>query len=161
MEGPTKNAAPKIMFAPEVFFEDYGTGRLINGTARISFDPTFSINIMVNNEHPLKVFIQLDGDCNGVHVTNKSSKNFTVTELHAGNSNTSFSWHLVANRKSERGNNSRTTSDYSNLRFPDAPSSHSFETLETKNSRRKKRRTIMCILNKKNWIIIKIKALKN
>ena len=79
-----------------------GLDDLLIGMARISIDPTLSTNITVNNEHPLKVFIQLEGDCNGVYVTNKSSKSFTVKELHAGNSNTSFSWHLVANRKSAR-----------------------------------------------------------
>lgn len=141
VEGPSENATPKIMFAPEapeVLFEDYGTAQLINGTARILIDPTFSNNITVNNEHPLKVFIQLEGDCNGVYVTNKSSESFTVKELKAGSSNTPFSWHIVANRKSEQGSNSRTSSDYSNLRFPDAPKAHLIEALDVKQLQEEK-----------------------
>lgn len=112
----------KTMFAaeaPEVLFEDYGTGQLVNGTATIQIDPIFSRNIHVSSEKPLKVFIQLEGDCNGVYVTNKSANGFTVKELQGGTSNVSFSWHIVANRADEIVNGERTV--YQSLRFPDAP----------------------------------------
>tara|TARA_R110000850_G_scaffold182360_1_gene307832 strand:- start:94797 stop:97034 length:2238 start_codon:yes stop_codon:yes gene_type:complete len=112
----------KTMFAaeaPEVLFEDYGTGQLVNGTATIQIDPIFSRNIHVSNEKPLKVFIQLEGDCNGVYVTNKSANGFTVKELQGGTSNVSFSWHIVANRADEVVNGEKTV--YQSLRFPDAP----------------------------------------
>lgn len=114
----------KIMFAPEapeVLFEDYGVGQLSNGTAFIDIDPNFTHNIIVDNEHPLKVFIQLEGDCNGVYVTQKSAEGFMVKELQNGTSNVSFSWHIVANRKDEIGGNSSENSEYADLRFPDAP----------------------------------------
>ena len=84
--------------APEVLFQDYGIGKLVNGTAVIKLDEILSRNILVDNTHPLKVFIQLEGDCNGVFVTNKSQTGFTVIELNNGNSNVPFSWHIVANR---------------------------------------------------------------
>lgn len=112
----------KTMFAaeaPEVLFEDYGTGQLVNGTATIQIDPIFTRNIYVSNEKPLKVFIQLEGDCNGVFVTNKSATSFTVKELQGGASNVPFSWHIVANRADEMVNGERTV--YQSLRFPDAP----------------------------------------
>ncbi len=112
----------KTMFAaeaPEVLFEDYGTGQLVNGTATINIDPIFSRNIHVSAEKPLKVFIQLEGDCNGVYVTNKSASGFTVKELQNGNANVPFSWHIVANRADEVNNGERTV--YQSLRFPDAP----------------------------------------
>lgn len=112
----------KTMFAaeaPEVLFEDYGTGQLINGTATIQIDPIFSRNIYVSEEKPLKVFVQLEGDCNGVYVTNKSANGFTVKELQGGTSNVSFAWHIVANRADEIINGERTV--YQSLRFPDAP----------------------------------------
>ena len=125
VEGATKNDSKKIMFAPEapeVLFEDYGIGKLVNGIVKIDIDPIFSNNITVNNEHPLKVFIQLEGDCKGVYVINKSKNGFTVKELQNGNSNTSFSWHIVANRKDEVASRSNEITRYENLRFPDAPS---------------------------------------
>jgi hypothetical protein len=127
----------KVMFAPEapeVLFEDYGVGQLTNGTANISIDPTFANNIVVDASHPLKVFIQLEGDCNGVFVTNKSASGFTVRELQNGTSNVSFSYHIVANRRSETANGE--TSDYSNLRFPDAPGHFAPETLKAEEIRK-------------------------
>ena len=54
--------------APEVLFEDYGTGQLTNGSVKIDIDPIFEKNINIDEKHPLKVFIQLEGDCNGVFV---------------------------------------------------------------------------------------------
>jgi len=124
VDGVSSSDAKKIMFAPEapeVLFEDYGTSKLINGKVSVEIDPIFAKNIVVNDQHPLKVFIQLEGDCNGVYVTNKTKSSFTVKELQGGNSNVSFSWHIVANRKDANGETDREKSSYSNLRFPDAP----------------------------------------
>lgn len=103
-----ENDTKKIMFAPEapeVLFEDYGTGQLTNGSAKIDIDPIFAKNIFVDEKHPLKVFIQLEGDCNGVFVTNKSKNGFTVKELNRGKSNVKFSWHIVGNRADETRSN--------------------------------------------------------
>ncbi len=124
VEGANKNDTKKVMFAPEapeVLFEDYGVGELTNGMAQITIDPIFSQNIVVDKNHPLKVFIQLEGDCNGVYVTNKTAQGFVVKELQGGKSNVAFSWHIVANRKDQSGDAFGTGSSYANLRFPDAP----------------------------------------
>ncbi len=129
------NGDKKVMFAaeaPEVLFEDYGTGQLVNGTANIQIDPILSNNIVVNNAHPLKVFIQLEGECNGVFVTNKSANGFTVKELQGGSANAAFSYHIVANRKDDTGNSGTEASAYSSLRFPDAPEGFNPETLTAK-----------------------------
>ena len=85
VKGASENDSAKVMFAPEapeVLFEDYGTGQLVNGTANVTIDPILRNNIIVDSEHPLKVFIQLEGDCNGVYVTNKSINGFTVNLGH-------------------------------------------------------------------------------
>lgn len=88
--------------SPEILFQDYGVGKLVNGFSRISIDPNFSKNIRVDNQHPLKVFIQLEGDCKGVFVTNKSANSFDVKELQGGASNVEFSWQIVATRADEK-----------------------------------------------------------
>lgn len=122
VDGNDAGDSKKVMFAPEapeVLFEDYGTGTLVNGSAQINIDPVFTQNIVVDDEHPLKVFIQLEGDCNGVYVTNKSASGFLVKELQNGTSSVDFSWHIVANRKNGTGPEG---SKYADLRFPDAPS---------------------------------------
>lgn len=124
VEDENGNKNRKTMFAseaPEVLFEDYGVGQLSNGMAQINIDPILARNIIVDNKHPLKVFIQLEGDCNGVYVTNKSSTSFTVKELQNGTSNVSFSYHIVANRKDAVDANGTVVSKFADLRFPDAP----------------------------------------
>ena len=119
-----KSNTPRILFsaeAPEILFEDYGTGKLVNGIAQIKIDPILKDAIYVDEKHPLKVFIQLEGECNGVFVTNKSADGFTVKELAGGTSNISFSYHLVANRADEIGPNGEIASKHVGLRFPVGP----------------------------------------
>lgn len=106
--------------APENLFQDYGSGRLVNGRAHIVIDPIFSKNISVTEAHPLRVFVQLEGDCNGVYVSNKSATGFDVTELAGGTSNTPFTYTVVANRADEI-NPDGTIARYSEERFPAAP----------------------------------------
>lgn len=107
------------MFAPEspeVLFQDFGEGQLINGKAHITLDPIFSKNICVNEKHPMRVFVTLKGDCNGVFVTNETATGFDVTELKNGTSNAKFSWFVSANRADEQYGNH--TGKFQDLRFP-------------------------------------------
>lgn len=120
------NENPVIMYAPEApesFFQDYGIGKLTNGTAIIRLDPNLSKNIRVDSTHPMKVFVQLEGDCNGVYVTNKSANEFTVRELQKGKSNVSFSWSIVATRADEvfYSDKGVARTSYNGQRFPLAP----------------------------------------
>ncbi len=117
------NEQPVTMFAseaPEILFQDYGEGQLVNGKAHINLDPTFAKNIVVDSSHPLRVFIQLEGDCKGVYVTNKTQNGFDVIELDGGNSNVKFTWTVVANRANLYDENGRLISN-NLVRFPKAP----------------------------------------
>lgn len=105
--------------APENLFQDYGQGKLANGKAHITLDPNLSKNIVVNAKHPLRVFIQLEGDCKGVYVTNKSQNGFDVVELDGGTSNVEFTWFVTANRADEQ-NPDGTWAKYSEERFAPA-----------------------------------------
>jgi len=112
------NNKPVVMFcteAPEVLFQDMGTGKLVNGKATIKLDPTFAKNIAVNEKHSLRVFIQLEGDCKGVYVTNKTADGFEVVELNSGTSNVSFTWTVYGNRINEKNSN------FQDARYPAAP----------------------------------------
>ncbi|HEY0976771.1 MAG TPA: hypothetical protein VGE21_04825 [Flavobacteriales bacterium] len=84
--------------APENLFQDYGTGQLVGGRVHITLDPRLSKNITVNEAHPLRVFVQLRGDCKGVYVTNETAEGFDVIELQGGTSDTPFFWTITANR---------------------------------------------------------------
>lgn len=108
--------------APEILFEDYGIGQLINGKAHIDLDPVFAKNVTINEKHPLRVFIQLEGDCNGVYVTNKTQTGFDVVELNSGQSNVKFAYHVVANRADDRDENGNIVSINADIRFSPAPS---------------------------------------
>lgn len=113
-----------VMFAPEapeILFQDYGIGKLRNGVAEIEIDPILAKNIVVNEKHPLKVFIQLEGDCNGVFVTNKTAKGFTVKELQNGTSNVDFSYQIVATRIDRTDGNGNVLSKNADVRLPIAP----------------------------------------
>ena len=113
-----------IMFAPEapeILFQDFGTAKLINGKAEIKIDPILAKNIVVNEKHPLKVFIQLEGDCNGVYVTNKSQEGFEVKELQNGTSNISFSYQIVASRADRTDSEGNILSNHTDVRLPIAP----------------------------------------
>jgi hypothetical protein len=104
--------------SPEIIVTDYGTGMLINGKCHIELDSILANNITVNNEYPLKVFIQLEGECNGVYVTNKSCTGFDVVELINGISNVSFSWSITANLSDKKKMNGEIESKHIGIRFP-------------------------------------------
>ncbi len=115
-----KNNQERLLFcneSPEVKFEDYGEGQLVNGRVHIALDSLFAINVTINEKHPMHVFIELEGDCNGTYVTNKTANGFDVVELNHGASNTPFSWHIVCNRANEAGEDR----NYAEKRFPVGP----------------------------------------
>jgi len=114
----------KIMFAPEmpeIHFMDVGQGQLQGGRAYIQLDPIFAKNIIVNEQHPLRVLIQLEDECNGVRVTNKSQHGFEVIELNGGTSNARFTYFVIANRADEKDEYGNVISKHEGVRLPPAP----------------------------------------
>jgi hypothetical protein len=112
------------MFAPEmpeIHFMDVGHGQLQGGRAYIQLDPIFAKNIVVNEQHPLRVLIQLEDECNGVRVTNKSQHGFEVIELNGGTSNARFTYFVIANRADEKDEYGNVISKHEGVRFPPAP----------------------------------------
>ncbi|GIV41033.1 MAG: hypothetical protein KatS3mg034_0343 [Vicingaceae bacterium] len=108
--------------APEILFMDAGEGQLKNGKCHISIDPILSRNIIVNDQYPLKVFIQLNDECNGVYVTNRTKNGFDVIELNNGQSNAKFTWYIIANRADYIDpDTGELISKHEGVRFPLAP----------------------------------------
>jgi hypothetical protein len=83
--------------SPEVWFEDIGGGQLVNGECHIELDSIFLQVTVIDEQHPMRVFIQMEGECEDVYVV-KGETGFTVKEKNGGNSNTSFSYRIVAKR---------------------------------------------------------------
>lgn len=82
--------------SPENLYFDYGVAVLKDGYAFVQLDPILQKNIIVDELHPIKIFIQPEGDCKGVYVKNKSAQSFEVVELNGGKSTISFSYQIVA-----------------------------------------------------------------
>ncbi len=97
--------------SPEVWFEDLGSAKLVNGHCHIELDPLFFDCVKIDQDHPMKVFIQLNDDCNGVYVK-KGTTGFDVYELNGGTSDAAFDYRIVAKRRGE---------SYEDVRFPPAP----------------------------------------
>ena len=85
--------------AAELFFNDYGDGKLTNGVAHIELDPLFLQTVTVDATHPMKVFVQLEDDCKGMYVTHKTTTGFDVVELQGGTSNARFIYRVMCKRK--------------------------------------------------------------
>lgn len=132
IDGP--DGKPRIMFspeAPEILFQDFGVGQLVNGQVRINIDPLLKGSIYVDSEHPLKVYVTLEGECNGIYVTNKSADGFTVKELQGGTSNAAFSWQIVASRADRVAQNGTIVSKHVGVRLPIGPGPLAQKVLKT------------------------------
>lgn len=93
-QGPTELYAEE---STEVWFTDHGEGRLEGGLAHVDLDPDFLETVTVDERHPLMVFVQLEGEANGVYVE-KYEDGFDVVELMNGESDAPFSYRVVAHR---------------------------------------------------------------
>jgi hypothetical protein len=83
--------------SPEVWFEDLGGGKLVNGQATIQLDALYLETVVIDAQHPMRVFIQMEGESQEVYVT-KTNTSFTVKERNNGNSNADFSYRVMAKR---------------------------------------------------------------
>lgn len=81
----------------EVWFEDIGGGQLVNGECHIELDSIFRQVTVIDEEHPMHVFIQMEGEAEDVYVI-KGPTGFTVKEKNGGHSNVSFSYRITAKR---------------------------------------------------------------
>lgn len=124
--------------APEILFQDFGKGKLINGFVHIDLDKDFAKNVTINEKHPLRVIVQLEGDCKGVYVTNQNSTGFDVKELQGGNSNVLFTYFVTANRADGESVNGEIGSKNADIRFGEAPLK-----METKNEAKAYIKTII------------------
>lgn len=84
---------------PEVWFEDVGGGQLINGVVHIKLDALFLETIFVDETHPMRIFLQEEGESNGlIVIKDPDNKGFTVKEKNGGTSNITFSYRIMAKR---------------------------------------------------------------
>ncbi|WP_396211861.1 hypothetical protein [Flavobacterium sp.] len=86
--------------SPEIWFEDMGFNKLINGESHVILDELFLETIYIDATHKPHIFIQDLGDTKGLIVTMDSdNKGFTVKEKKGGISNSDFSYRILAKRR--------------------------------------------------------------
>jgi hypothetical protein len=109
---PTRDGRKNLVCPemPEAYFEDVGAAQLSGGHCRVNLAPLFADCVTVGSQNPLRVFVQLEDDCNGVYVKTDAT-GFDVYELQRGASNARFSYRVLGKWKG-----------YEALRFADSPS---------------------------------------
>jgi hypothetical protein len=80
----------------ENWLEDYGSGELHNGSAKVAINSEFAE--IVNTGVEFHVFLTPNGDCKGLYVSNKTASGFEVHELGGGKSSIAFDYKIVAKR---------------------------------------------------------------
>ncbi len=81
--------------ATEVWFADYGFGKLTNGRARILIDPGFAQTVTLDD--PYHVFVQPYGDAE-LYVQERTNLGFVV-RARAGEQNVEFGYRVVGKRR--------------------------------------------------------------
>ncbi|MBD5654215.1 MAG: hypothetical protein IAI50_03415 [Candidatus Eremiobacteraeota bacterium] len=74
--------------------EDVGNARLIGGYAFVSLDAAF--RNVIDPRADYTVIITPDGDSNGLFVSERSPRGFSVRENHGGHSSIAFGYRIVA-----------------------------------------------------------------
>ena len=82
--------------SPECWFEDFGAARLSGGSAAVRIDPVFAQTIHTADYH---VFVQAEGQCQGLIVRDKTGTGFTVQEADGGTSDVPFAYRIVGRRR--------------------------------------------------------------
>jgi hypothetical protein len=109
VDNGTRQVALYAVESPGVWFEDYGSGRLVSGVATVNIDPAYAQTVNTSVEY--HVFLTPDGDCEGLYVTARTATGFEVRELHQGKSNVAFDYRIIALR---RGYETKRLADVTN-----------------------------------------------
>jgi hypothetical protein len=78
----------------EPTMEDVGRARLAAGSAYVPLDPAFA-NVL-DRQADYSVLITPEGETNGLYIASRTSKGFSVREIHRGTSTAMFSYRIVA-----------------------------------------------------------------
>ena len=86
--------------SPECWFEDFGSGHLIDGQAQVQLDPGFAAVVVADDYH---VFLTEYEDNNGLYVTRRESTGFEVRAKMSEEAGGTFSYRVVAKTEGCRG----------------------------------------------------------
>ena len=95
--GGTRTVETYSMQSPENWMEDFGSGKLANGVAKIAIDPSFAETVSATEEY--HVFLTPKGDCKGLYVIAETATGFEVRESGGGTSSLALDYRIVAKRR--------------------------------------------------------------
>lgn len=81
--------------SPENWFEDFGTGQLVDGAAVITIETIFAETVNLGEDY--HVFVTPLGDC-ALYVDDKTPTSFAVHAMGGGSCSTAFDYRIVAKR---------------------------------------------------------------
>jgi hypothetical protein len=117
VDGGARRVALYAVEAPENWFEDFGSGQLVNGSARVELESTFVQT--VDTEMDYHVFLTPNGESKGLYVKQKTATSFEVRENEGGTSNLAFDYRIVARRRGyENIRLADKTKQFENLGLP-------------------------------------------
>jgi len=85
--------------SPEAWFEDFGEGKLVNGTAQVALDKTFT---EIAHTDSYQVFLTEYGGHNALFVAKRTASGFEV-RAKDGMASAAFGWRVVAKRADIKG----------------------------------------------------------
>jgi hypothetical protein len=86
--------------SPESWFEDFGSARLVKGSAEVRLARDFASVVRGKDYH---VFLTEYGDNNALYVTKRTREGFVVRAKSSKSAKSSFSYRVVAKRKDIAG----------------------------------------------------------
>ncbi len=93
------HAALSIHATAGDWVEDFGEATLSDGRADVQLDPLFLETVTIDEEHPMKVFVQLHDETSQGVAVKKSHNAFSVVQLNGGRSSGTFDYRVVARRR--------------------------------------------------------------
>ena len=92
---------PKALYcqeSPEVWFEDFGSGKIVDGKAVVKLKRDFLQTVTINEKYPMKVFIQMS-DTRVKYKLTKGFDYFTIEVVEGPTDDVEFDYRVVAKRK--------------------------------------------------------------
>jgi hypothetical protein len=91
--------------SPEYFYQDYGSVTLTRGRAHVDLDPVLRDIIVVDRQHPIRVFatpVEML-EFNGVTIMNQTASGFDLVELNGGTHSGQLDYQIVVKPKTNFG----------------------------------------------------------
>ena len=98
---PHPDGSRRLLYAPlspESWYEDFGRAELVEGVAEVEIEADF-VAVLGIDDGSYHVFLTPEGETEGLYVSDRNGRAFTVREQRGGTSNASFSYRVVTRNR--------------------------------------------------------------